>query len=103
MNKIAWYLIAGMALTIIILSLVLIYRKPVSTIEPFNDKPFKDSINYLLKDNTKIHAYNDSITHAFDSVTSLENSTTKRYYEKIVYLRGATTDELDQYILSVTN
>lgn len=98
MNKTAWYLIGGMALTIIILSLVLIYREPVTTIQPFNDKPFKDSINYLLKDNTKLHSYNDSITHAYDSVSVLKQTVSIRYYEKLVFLDGASTDELDSYI-----
>ena len=102
MNKTAWYLIGGMALTIIILSLVLIYRAPVTVIQPFNDKPYKDSINYYRKDNAKLHTYNDSITHAYDSVSVLKQTNTIRYYAKLVYLHGATTDELDQYILSVT-
>lgn len=100
MNKIAWYLIGAMALTIIILSLVIIYKQPVNTILPFNDKPYKDSINFLKKENITLHFYNDSIDHAYDSVTSLEQSTTIRYYEKVIFLKGASTEELDVYIRS---
>lgn len=98
MTKTAWYLIGFMGLIIIILSIVIIFRKPVDTITPFNDKPFQDSIIFLLKDNENLHNYNDSLTHIYDSVTSLERSTTIRYYEKLIFLKGASTDDLDNYI-----
>jgi hypothetical protein len=100
MNKLAWYLVGIMAGTIIILSLILIYREPSTTIQPFNDKSFKDSINYLIKDNSKLHSYNDSIARAFDSVSILKQTVSIRYNDKIIFLDGASTDELDSYIRS---
>lgn len=100
MNKTAGYLIGVLGLTIIILSIVLIYRKPINNITPFNEKGYKDSINFLNKQNKNLHIFNDSLTHAYDSISVLKQTVITKYHDKILFINDATTDELDKYIRS---
>jgi hypothetical protein len=103
MNKAGMYLVGGMGLLIIVLFLIIIFRAPVDKIIPFNDKPYKDTINLLRKDISSIHIENDSLYKSNDSIKNSKSVIINQLHEKIIYLSGATTQQLDDYISSNIN
>lgn len=103
MNKPTMYIVFGMGLLIIVLFLYIIFSKPVVKIIPFDDKPYRDSINYYRNANNKLHTVNDSLARSNDSLDNIEQTIITRYNAKIIYLNGATTAELDEYISSNLN
>ena len=98
MNRKSLQLIGVSILLNVLLIVYLVYNHETNPIHPFNEKGFKDSINYLNKQNLKLHSYNDSLYHIYDSVRILKQTVIDHYHEKITFLDGASTDNLDQYI-----
>lgn len=93
-NKNLWFVI-GLALIVII---VLMFRNPVETTTPFNDKPYLDSITSLVQANDLLHLKNDSLTLEYQSLEQQKSKIKIKYYKTYEYIKGASSSELDSII-----
>jgi len=86
-------------LIIIVLSAILIFRKP-EIIEVSNQEQiYKDSVLLLQKNIELSHIRQDSIQKAYDSLLNIDPQVINRTREKIHYiLTDATPTELDNII-----
>jgi len=98
MNKIKQYLIIFMGLIIILLSTILIFRKPVEIITTFDDKPYKNSIAILLKANDILHIQNDSLTIEYYILEKKKRKIKIIYHDKYIFIKTASSSELDSII-----
>jgi cell envelope opacity-associated protein A len=89
----------SLLLIIIVLSAILIFRKP-QIIEISNQEQiYKDSVLLLQKNIELSHIRQDSLQKAYDSLLTIEPQVINRTREKVHYiLTDATPTELDSII-----
>jgi hypothetical protein len=92
------YLTAGLAVTVLILIAILIFRKPDVIVPKFDEKPYRDSISKLQTEIGDLHDKNDSLLQENFVINNKKEQIKIIYREKYKYIRGATTHELDSVI-----
>lgn len=92
------YLVGGLTLTVLILTAILIFRKPEIILPKFDEKVYRDSIAHLEKDIGRLHRQQDSLVQENFIISTQKEQVKIIYREKYKYIRGATTHELDSII-----
>ena len=92
------YVVIGLLAIILILLSILIFRAPEKVITKFNDKPYLDTISRLKKRNIVLHKRNDSIETEIQILSNTKQQIIIRYVEKIKFIHGASTWQLDSII-----
>lgn len=94
------YLTIGLAITVIVLFGIIIFRKPDPIIPIFDEKPYRDSISRLETEIGALHHKNDSLLQENFIINNKKERVKIIYREKYKYIKGATAHELDSIIRS---
>jgi len=100
MKKNVIYLIIGLVVTILILLAIVIFRKGPSPVNKFDPKPYQKTIDSLNKANEDLDFKYRLLEAEYNDLEARKQHIKTIYHEKIKYINGLSSEQLDSLIFS---